>query len=111
MNTLRVAALLTTIVVLFGLASCAGRREQAQVDSTPAGIDAAQVPDWPRDDVAFFLHGSMSAEFVPERVLRAFVKTYPDLFPQADLSNFGLIPDPAFGWPMKRDLIEYLKTL
>jgi len=28
----------------------------------------------------FFLHGSMSTEVVPEAVLRAFIKTYPDLF-------------------------------
>jgi hypothetical protein len=72
----------------------------AKVDPAMAGIDLAQVPGWPHDDVSFFLHGSMSAEFVPERVLRAFMTTYPDLFPQPDLTNFGLIPDPGFGWPI-----------
>jgi hypothetical protein len=48
----------------------------------------------------FFLHGSMSAEVVPEGVLRAFIKSYPDLFPTQDLSHLGLIPDPEFGWPI-----------
>ena len=50
--------------------------------------------------MTFFLHGSMGTEVVPERVLRAFVRSDPDLFPREDLSNFGLIPDPAFGWPI-----------
>jgi len=66
----------------------------------PAEVAAAQVPAWTPGDRDFFLHGSMSAEMVPERVLRAFVAVYPDLFPRADLSNFGLIPDPVFGWPI-----------
>jgi len=40
----------------------------------------------------FFLHGSMSTEFVPVNVCEAFERTY--LFvSQPDLSNFGLIPD------------------
>lgn len=42
----------------------------------------------------------MSTEVVPEGVLQAFMATYPDLFPNKDLSNFGLIPDAAFGWPI-----------
>jgi hypothetical protein len=42
----------------------------------------------------------MSTEVVPEPVLRAFIKIYPDLFPTADLSHLGLIPDPEFGWPI-----------
>ena len=41
----------------------------------------------------FFLHGSMSTEVIPEAVLRAFIKTYPDLFPTGDLSHLGLLPD------------------
>ena len=60
----------------------------------------AQVPSWSRDDLDFFLHGSMSTEFVPETVMRAFIRTYPDLFPTDDLSHLGLIPDRAFGWPV-----------
>ena len=60
----------------------------------------AQVPGWSPDDLNFFLHGSLGTEFVPAGVLRAFVKIYPDLFPTADLSHLGLLPDPAFGWPV-----------
>src|SRR5437879_3860132 len=56
-----------------------------------------QVPGWSRQDLDFFLHGSMSTEFVPETVLRAFVRIYPDLFPSQDFSHFGLLPDQSFG--------------
>ena len=48
----------------------------------------------------FFLHGSMGTEVVPESVLRAFIKTYSDLFPTSDFSYLGLIPDSRFGWPI-----------
>jgi RoxA-like, cytochrome c-like len=65
-----------------------------------AGIDTAQVPKWSPDDLKFFLHGSMSTEVVPEPVLRAFIQTYPDLFPTQDLSHLGLVADPDFGWPI-----------
>src|SRR5207247_1539630 len=51
-------------------------------------------------DLDFFLHGTMSTEFVPETVLRAFIRAYPNLFPAADLSHLGLIPDSKFGWPV-----------
>jgi hypothetical protein len=63
-------------------------------------IDLEQVPGWSAQCKDFFLHGSMSAEVVPEPVLRAFIKAYPDLFPTSDLSHLGLIPDPASGWPI-----------
>src|SRR5712691_2785313 len=63
-------------------------------------LDKQQVPTWSKDDLNFFLHGSMSTEVIPESVLRAFIKTYPDLFPTNDLSHLGLIPDPEFGWPI-----------
>src|ERR1051325_5329339 len=64
------------------------------------GVDLAQVPSWSGADLDFFLHGSMSTEVVPERVLRAFIATYPYLLPAQDLSNGGLIPDGKFGWPI-----------
>jgi len=64
------------------------------------GIDLAQVPTWSDADLEFFLHGSMSTEVVPERVLQAFLATYPNLFPKKDLSNFGLIPDEKAGLPI-----------
>ncbi len=63
-------------------------------------VARAQVPTWSPQDMDFFLHGSMSTEVVPEAVLHAFIKTFPDLFPNPDLSHFGLIPDPEFGWPI-----------
>src|SRR5438477_1724979 len=83
------------------LTACTTSGERPATAARPAGdVLTAQVPAWSADDRAFFLHGSMSAEMVPERVLRAFVAVYPDLFPRADLTNFGLIADPAFGWPI-----------
>jgi hypothetical protein len=66
--------------------------------STQAGME--QVPTWSAKDMEFFLHGSMSAEVIPESVLRAFIKIYPDLFATSDLTHLGLIPDPEFGWPI-----------
>src|ERR1051325_5066046 len=57
----------------------------------PKSIDRAQVPTWSQEDMDFFLHGSMSTEVIPEIVLRAFFQTYPDLFPNQNLSQFGLI--------------------
>lgn len=65
-----------------------------------AASETAQVPTWSQADLNFFLHGSLSTEFVPETVLRAFMRTYPDLFSKNDLGFLGLIPDPAFGWPV-----------
>ena len=67
---------------------------------SPTAVADAQVPSWTAEDRQLFLHGSMSTEVIPERVLRAFVATYPNMFPRADLSHFGLIPDPDFGWPL-----------
>jgi hypothetical protein len=71
-----------------------------QTQTSKAKIDSAQIPKWSADDLDFFLHGSMSTEVVPERVLRACIKIYPELFPASDLAYLGLIPDPAFGWPI-----------
>jgi mono/diheme cytochrome c family protein len=77
------------------------------------GIDSAQIPKWSADDLKFFLHGSMSTEVVPEPVLRAFIQTYPDLFPRPDLANLGLIPDSEFGWPIgfSRKEVKHLGNL
>src|SRR5438067_13915791 len=71
-----------------------------QPSTSKTGIDTAQIPKWSAEDLDFFLHGSMSTEVVPERVLRAFIKIYPDLFPTSDFGYLGLIPDPKFGWPI-----------
>lgn len=86
--------------ILLVLAIAVAARAIADSSDQPAKakIDSAQIPKWSADDLEFFLHGSMSTEVVPERVLRAFIKIYPDLFPAADLAYLGLIPDPKFGW-------------
>src|SRR3982751_6113613 len=65
----------------------------------PAPPGKQQAPTWSQNDLSFFLHGSMGTEVFPERMLRAFIKTYPDLFPSKDLTHQGLIADPEFGWP------------
>src|SRR3954471_23150039 len=88
----RRAAILTLLI--------ASAVQAAPEQATKAKIDPAQIPKWSADDLEFFLHGSMSTEVVPERVLRAFMKIYPELFPASDLAYLGLIPDPAFGWPI-----------
>src|SRR6266568_4763043 len=75
-------------------------QKPAARDGGSYNVDTQQVPSWSKDDLNFFLHGSMSTEVVPEAVLRAFIKTYPDLFPSADLSHLGMIPDKEFGWPI-----------
>lgn len=88
--------------ILLVLAIAVAARAIAATSDQPAKakIDSAQIPKWSAEDLEFFLHGSMSTEVVPERVLRAFIKIYPDLFPAADLAYLGLIPDPKFGWPI-----------
>jgi hypothetical protein len=88
------------ILAAVALAACLAAIAAAADPPAKAKIDLAQIPKWSADDLDFFLHGSMSTEVVPERVLRAFIKTYPDLFPASDLAYLGLIPDPSFGWPI-----------
>ena len=88
----------------------------AAIDNAgPARTDTAraQVPSWSKEDLNFFLHGSMSTEVVPETVLRAFIKTYPDSFPSWDLAHLGLIPDKEFGWPIgfSRKNVQHLGGL
>jgi hypothetical protein len=104
----RTGIVLAAVVVTASLTAGCARPGQS-----PAPAARAQAPAWSADDLAFFLHGSMSAELVPERVLRAFMATYPELYPSADLSNFGLIPDPEFGWPigLSRRRVEHLGGL
>jgi hypothetical protein len=82
--------------LLLCVAACTASRDAAPVRAA-AGPEPPGLSD---GEVAEFLHGSMSAEVFPERVLRAFVRANPDLFPRDDLATFGLIPDPAFGWPI-----------
>jgi len=86
-------ALVTILAILSGAGLGAPTKK---ADS----IWRAQVPGWSKDDLDFFLHGSMGTEVFPEPVLRAFIATYPELFPTADLSHLGLIADHEFGWPI-----------
>ena len=85
---------------LFAQPAFCSERSVENSRSTSAKIDLEQVPTWSNENLNFFLHGSMSTEVIPEPVLRAFIKIYPDLFPMSDLSHLGLIPDPEFGWPI-----------
>ncbi len=68
----------------------------AQTGGSRHAIDSRQTPGWSADDEEFFLHGSMSAEFVPERVLQAFRATYPELFP----GWYGLIEEASSPLPI-----------
>src|ERR1700737_1691963 len=75
---------------LFFVLNCSAA-ETEPAKKKPAAPGMAQVPTWSQDDLNFFLHGSMSTEVVPEPVLRAFIKAYPDLFPTNDLTHLVLI--------------------
>ena len=59
--------------VVVSVLSCAqlGNRSFTKNRSDPAAGEVAgsQTPSWSSEDMAFFLHGSMSTEFVPETVL------------------------------------------
>src|SRR5436190_5717936 len=99
-------------VLAMAAAISASHDSLADRKKAPA-IDHAQIPSWSPDDLNFFLHGSMSTEVVPEPVLRAFIKIYPDLFPRPDLAHLGLIPDSDFGWPIgfSRKEVKHLGSL
>jgi hypothetical protein len=90
----------TLLLAVFALAISSPAAENEVAGKKPAAPGLAQVPTWSTDDLNFFLHGTMSTEVFPEAVLLAFIKTYPDLFPTADLTHLGLIPDSEFGWPI-----------
>jgi hypothetical protein len=104
------AAFLVSIFLVF-ICPVSAAPERAIMEKF--GIDPAQVPTWSSEDFNFFLHGSMGTEVVPEAVLRAFIKSYPDLFPISDLSHLGLIPDKEFGWPigLSRKRVSHLGNL
>lgn len=106
---------LRIVVAVFcaALVSCAPTRNGASRRETgPRGreFDLAQVPTWSRDDLEFFLHGSLGTEVIPEKVLQAFRATYPEFFPDADFAAFGAIPDPSAGLPIgfSRRAVEHL---
>src|SRR5438552_3419143 len=96
MNFRRIATM--SLLVMFAAAVYGADHPEWKSES--ANIDLRQVPTWSEEDLHFFLHGSMSTEFVPEVVLRAFTRTYPDLLGSDYLYDFGLISDGSFGWPI-----------
>jgi hypothetical protein len=116
---MKVSALALMSVVAAAVSGGSIQSSAAEDNASPArtgsynDIAREQVPTWSKDDLNFFLHGSMSTEVVPEAVLRAFIKTYPDLFPSWDLSHLGLIPDHEFGWPIgfSRKNVQHLGGL
>src|SRR5450432_648487 len=69
--------LILFLPALLGLISSVIATKQDS-ESKRKSIEADQVPNWSRQDMNFFLHGSMSTEVVPEAVLRAFIHNYPD---------------------------------
>ena len=101
------------LIVLILVSAATATCTDAAVHGSSAQADMEQVPSWSAKDMEFFLHGSMSAEVIPESVLRAFIKIYPELFASNDLMHFGLIPDPDFGWPigLSRANIKHLGGL
>src|SRR3954465_687867 len=106
--------ILLGLLVLFWLVHPATSTKRSPAEFIERNATAkAQVPTWSRDDMDFFLHGSMSTEVVPENVFRAFIKAYPDLFPTKDLTHLGLIPDGEFGWPigLSRKNVKHLGGL
>jgi hypothetical protein len=114
MKPKNVPGVLLGLLALFLLARHANSTSQSRAEFIETNPTAkAQVPTWSPDDMDFFLHGSMSTEVVPENVFRAFIKTYPDLFPTANLTHLGLIPDADFGWPigLSRGKVKHLGGL
>jgi hypothetical protein len=85
---------LVSVVATVTAAAC------VTLPASRTGLDGRQTPGWSAQDQQDFLYGSMGNEFVPERVLRAFFRTYPDLFPGGDLAAFGVLPAPGREWPV-----------
>src|SRR5438093_6432582 len=93
-------ALLAVSATLISCAPTGSKVTRQEPGQRTGKIDLAQVPTWSAGDLEFFLHGTLGTEVVPEKVLQAFRATYPELFPDADLSAFGALPDPAVGMPI-----------
>lgn len=73
------------------LALCCAIARPGDAPPAPFALDAGQTPGMSPDEVDFMLHGSMGDEFVPDRVMRAFVAANPDLFPGGDFSSYGVV--------------------
>jgi hypothetical protein len=78
-----------------------GSFQRSVAENTPnVAVAHKQVPSWSKDDLNFFLHGSMSTEVVPES----------DTVGSGN-SNSGHDYGTNLSDNDKHDLIEYLKTL
>lgn len=95
-NRLHVAA--AVLASATALVCCMGRRRATPSDSF--SIARRQVPSWSRADLNAYLNGTIGTECIPERVLHAWMRCYPDLYPARDLSNFGLVPGAPGELPM-----------
>ena len=69
-------------------------------DTPNVAVAQQQAPTWSKDDLNFFLHGSMSTEIVPESDTAG-----------SGNSNSGHDYGTNLSDNDKHDLIEYLKTL
>lgn len=91
------------LVMIGVIVALAGRVRAGGVNWMDGRDDAVwggQVPSWSREDLQFFLNGSLGTEFVPEVVLRAFVGAYPEMFANGNLAAFGLIVDGVAELPV-----------
>lgn len=91
------------IISVVGLWSCRVGVEPPQskraMRPAPPSVNS-QVRSWSMGDLEFFYHGSMGNEVLPEVVLQTFASSYPDLFPNTNLTAFGLLPDRAGALPI-----------
>lgn len=96
------------VFLAVGFLSSCGRLEPpnpgTEVSSSPRvnryRIPAEQVAELTADDIDILMHGSLATEVLPVKLLAAFPRAFPDLFPEPDMSNFGLVPDPEAGMPL-----------
>lgn len=92
-------AVVVVPILALSIASCEkeeqGSPKKPKERSTQSLLESQQVPEWSQDDMEFYLHGSMSAEFLPLSVFEAFRVTYPELFPKGDFTEFGLLKDKS----------------
>lgn len=98
MRRAKVSIMVLTTMMLV-LASC-DKEEQRDSKEHKAQLPQhsqkeQQVPNWSKDDMEFYLHGSMGSEFLPLFAFEGFRATYPELFPKGDFTEFGLLEDKS----------------
>jgi hypothetical protein len=95
------ASFLGILLVIIGFLSLTFSKKFKRADllNLNYNVDLTQVPDWTDDDFEFFMYGSMGAEIIPVRVLRAFSQNSKvdfDLLVQAGLMAW----DPEAEFPL-----------